>query len=692
VPSATSAEFLNGGYLVQMNAAVAYNAGATGQGILVADVDTGADPTRPDLVGAISPLSTDIIAGRNQPVGDNGHADWVSSVLAARFNGFGTIGVAYESTVLSIRADTGSATNPSFDDSDIANGVEYAIQNHARVINLSLGSPGTSSPQLQQALANAVAAGIAITISAGNEGNPQVDAPANLATDPRYAGLIVAAGALDQTGKLASFSNQAGAAANGYLVAPGVNLLADCDSTGCEQVSGTSFAAPQVAGAIALLLQAFPNLTAQQAVQILFSSADDLGAPGIDPVYGQGELDLAKAFQPMGPMSVPQANGAMLVVNNPGVGGGGGLQSSMTGGAMGDAIQHSRNLTTVGYDGYQRLFVINLANAYQRTPVRGLVAADPSIRVSQASAVTPDGVSLNFAGGGSIAPSPDQHTDRTFMSNADPSFTEVEASAGRLSLMAWHGQGGMQPDLGAPRDAFQAIAAPDQVEAAKLNFGQLSITAEGGTGESLPPLATTPQKGPSYASFDADFQGKGYTARVGFGTLSEPEGPLGSTLTGAFASPATTRYASVSANADLHGANLYGDAAFGQTEFNGTLLRLDNSLSSSWRVGLVSPCAAAWRGCSNVGLELAQPLRFEGGDAFAELADVPAQYFDPLTFSERRIGLTPSGRELDLRLFTDKDLGPFGLLRFEATAAHDEGNVAGAPLGLGFLTSWKVSF
>ena len=150
MPSATSAEFLNGGYLVQMNAAVAYNAGATGQGILVADVDTGADPTRPDLVGAISPLSTDIIAGRNQPVGDNGHADWVSSVLAARFNGFGTIGVAYESTVLSIRADTGSATNPSFDDSDIANGVEYAIQNHARVINLSLGSPGTSSPGAQR--------------------------------------------------------------------------------------------------------------------------------------------------------------------------------------------------------------------------------------------------------------------------------------------------------------------------------------------------------------------------------------------------------------------------------------------------------------------------------------------------------------------------------------------------------------
>ena len=458
-------------------------------------------------------------------------------------------------------------------------------------------------------------------------------------------------------------------------------------------MSGTSFAAPQVAGAIALLLQAFPNLTAQQAVQILFSSADDLGAPGIDPVYGQGELDLAKAFQPMGPMSVPQANGAMLVVNNPGVGGGGGLQSSMTGGAMGDAIQHSRNLTTVGYDGYQRLFVINLANAYQRTPVRGLVAADPSIRVSQASAVTPDGVSLNFAGGGSIAPSPDQHTDRTFMSNADPSFTEVEASAGRLSLMAWHGQGGMQPDLGAPRDAFQAIAAPDQVEAAKLSFGQLSITAEGGTGESLPPLATTPQKGPSYASFDADFQGKGYTARVGFGTLSEPEGPLGSTLTGAFASPATTRYASVSANADLHGANLYGDAAFGQTEFNGTLLRLDNSLSSS-RQASASSARARQPGAAAPTSDCSWLSRYASNAATPSPSWPTCRRSTSTRSPSASAGLasTPSGRELDLRLFTDKDLGPFGLLRFEATAAHDEGNVAGAPLGLGFLTSWKVSF
>jgi subtilisin family serine protease len=145
-----------------IQASAAFNAGASGQGILVADIDTGADPTQPDLVGAISPLSTDIIAGRNQPVGTDQHANEVDTVLAARFNNFGTLGVAYDSTILSIRADTGPMN--TFNDSDLANGIEYAIANHARIINLSLGAPTPSSFAFQQAMQQAVAAGIVFTI------------------------------------------------------------------------------------------------------------------------------------------------------------------------------------------------------------------------------------------------------------------------------------------------------------------------------------------------------------------------------------------------------------------------------------------------------------------------------------------------------------------------------------------------
>ncbi len=68
--------------------------------------------------------------------------------------------------------------------------------------------------------------------------------------------------------------------------------------------TGTSFAAPQIVGAIALLAQAFPSLSATQIVQILYNSARDAGAPGIDAVYGRGVLDLTRAFAPMGSMSL----------------------------------------------------------------------------------------------------------------------------------------------------------------------------------------------------------------------------------------------------------------------------------------------------------------------------------------------------------------------------------------------------
>lgn len=672
-----------------INASAAYNQGATGAGILVADIDTGANPNRPDLVGAISPLSTDIIAGRNQPVGTDPHADEVSGVLAARFNNFGTLGVAFDSTILSIRADTGS--NNVFNDDDIANGIEYAIAHKAKVINLSLGGTDPSSSTFQKALSDAVAAGIAVAISAGNDSGANPDFPAALASDPRYVGLVVAVGAVDQNKKLASFSNMAGSAANEFLVAPGVNLKTDCDNTSCTIVSGTSFSAPQVAGAIALLLQTFPNLTPEQAVSILLKSAQNVGPSA---TYGRGLLDLAAAFQPMGQMSVPASAGPMIVVNNPDVPGGGGLQTALTSSAFGDAISRARGLQTIGYDSYNRLFKVNLAGAIRPLPTQGLVQAEPAVRGVESNVTTPTGARFSFASGGAIAPQLGLPTDRTFQQEADPAYARISAGAGPLTLMAWTGQGGLQPDLGEPRDAFQSVAAPDQVEAARVALGRVSFTGEVGTSTRLPPFASIQRTGSSYARVAASLAGPGYAARIAVGDLDEPFGPLGSTLTGAFASPAKTRFLTIGGARTLGSATVYGEASMGRTAFSSRLLRTTNALESSWRVGFVDagPCAGVWRLCSSVGLELAQPLRFEGGDAVARLADVPPHYFDPWTFSVRHIGLAPSGRELDLRLFADRDMGRYGALRLEATAASQVGNVAGAPPGVGFLASWRVGF
>jgi hypothetical protein len=77
------------------------------------------------------------------------------------------------------------------------------------------------------------------------------------------------------------------------------------DETGAQFLwSGTSFSAPIIAGAVALLAQAFPNLTSQQIVNLLLTTATDLGASGIDNIYGRGELNIAKAFQPVGSASI----------------------------------------------------------------------------------------------------------------------------------------------------------------------------------------------------------------------------------------------------------------------------------------------------------------------------------------------------------------------------------------------------
>ena len=703
---------------------MAFSAGASGQGITIADIDSGADPSLPDMSGAISALSVDIVpAGEPQAspgsaVGYDPHGNFVTSVIGARYNGFGTIGVAYDSTILEIRADscssgtsanncnTSSPNDPrvdkniAFQDSDLAAGIEYAIQHGAKVINLSLGGPSPVGADLQQALADAVNAGIAITVAAGNDSAANPDFPARLAVDPRYAGLMVAVGATDQTGALASFSNMAGSAANGYLAAPGDNLPVDCDQNNvCTIVSGTSFSAPHVAGAIALLMQAFPNLTAAQALNLLFTTADDAGAAGTDAVYGRGVLDLTKAFQPAGSMSVPTSGAGAVTVTGGGDGitafTAGGVPVSVTGSALGDSLHSSHGLTTVGYDSYHRLFKIDLASAYRAPQARGLIAAPPAQQQTSADFSLPAGARLALASGGPLVAADEARENRILTQTTDPAFAAAQVSVGRLTMVAWRGQGGAQPDLGAPRDAFQAIAAPDQVLAARLGFGRWSVDAEGGLDDQrLAPFASAPVNGSSYVRVGTGYAGAGFSARAAMGSLTEPLGPLGSTLTGGFAIPATTRFLTLGGEKALpDGLTLYGEASLGETRFAGPLLRISSwSMSSSWRIGLTGDCAARWKACSHFGAELAQPLRFETGAMTADLADPPAHYFDPLSFSQRHIAIAPSGRELDLRLFADRDLGAWGFVRLEASAADEEGNIARAPFGLGFIASWRYGF
>ena len=148
----------------------------------------------------------------------------MSGVIASNFNGFGTIGVAYQSTILSIRTDISDCTDKEnkvcFTSSDLVRALDYAVANGVKIINMSLGGDGRLGSAFEAALLRAVNSGAVIVASSGNDGNANPGWPARYAVDPRYAGSIIAVGSHGSTNVMSSFSNKAGDTATAYLSAP----------------------------------------------------------------------------------------------------------------------------------------------------------------------------------------------------------------------------------------------------------------------------------------------------------------------------------------------------------------------------------------------------------------------------------------------------------------------------------------
>jgi|GEM_PF-6559506 len=260
--------------------------GARGAGVLVAVIDSGLQTAHPDLSSNVWVNSTERngVSGRDDDGNgfvddvngwnailqsgnvqdDNGHGTHVSGTIAALDNGVGVLGVAPQAKIMSVKvvgAD-GSGSLSSF----IA-GLDYAVRNRAKVINMSLGG-GPGSPVEDEALSAAARAGAVLVMAAGNEGLASPDAPALYAS--RF-GLAV--GAVDSTGAQASFSNRSGFTSMGYVTAPGVQIVSTYLNGQYARMSGTSMASPHVAGLAALLWSAKPTLTAAQIESAIYQTA-----------------------------------------------------------------------------------------------------------------------------------------------------------------------------------------------------------------------------------------------------------------------------------------------------------------------------------------------------------------------------------------------------------------------------------
>ena len=131
-----TSEFTANFGLATIGALTAYDNSGTGQGITVAVIDTGIDVDNGEFTGAIAAASTDIVTNNAANLQDvDGHGTFVSGIIAARKNVSLTHGVAFDSTILAIRADDVSGSR--FSDGSLATAVDYAVANNADVINLA---------------------------------------------------------------------------------------------------------------------------------------------------------------------------------------------------------------------------------------------------------------------------------------------------------------------------------------------------------------------------------------------------------------------------------------------------------------------------------------------------------------------------------------------------------------------------
>jgi subtilisin family serine protease len=167
----------------------------------------------------------------------------------------------------------------------VSRAILAAVDAGAQIVNISLGGYATG-PVLDAAIEHATRNGALIVAAAGNDQAAQLAWPA---ADPR----VVSVGAVDRLEQQVSFSNSSEQL---QLTAPGYGVQTAWLDGQRVQVSGTSASAPVVAGAIAAVMSQFPGMSARQAADLLERTANDGGAPGTDPAYGRGILNLATAL------------------------------------------------------------------------------------------------------------------------------------------------------------------------------------------------------------------------------------------------------------------------------------------------------------------------------------------------------------------------------------------------------------
>ncbi len=305
--------------VTKIGADIVQDSGNRGTGIKVAVIDTGINYLHEDLQLNYE-SGYDFVNHDDDPFDDNGHGSHCAGIIAAQDNAINVVGVAPEAKLFALKVLNAQGNGYT---SDIIAAIQWSIDNDMDIVSMSFGSSTPSTP-LQQVCSTAFASGIVLVAAAGNNGAAW--SGTNILYPARYA-EVIAVGATNENNVRASFSNTGPEL---DIMAPGVNIYStyiDVTNDGKNQdswlMSGTSMAAPHIAGTAALILNsgtttelAWKNYgytdgngvwSNQEVTNVLINTADDLGTIGKDNYYGYGIVDADQAaMTPPAPPLPPQ--------------------------------------------------------------------------------------------------------------------------------------------------------------------------------------------------------------------------------------------------------------------------------------------------------------------------------------------------------------------------------------------------
>jgi len=274
-----------------------YNLGVTGEGVLIAIIDTGIDSSHTVLNNGKVIGGYNFVVNNSNFFDDHGHGTHCAGIAAA--NGSGLTGVAPNASLLGVKVL--SAGGSGTEDQIIA-GIEFALDpdgnpntaDGADIISMSLGGSGSPEDAMSTAVNNAVENGVFCAIAAGNNGSGLYTIQS-----PGCAKNAMTVGACDNNNSIAGFSSR-GPNSNNFeikpdVIAPGVNIYSSVPNNSFQTMSGTSMATPHVAGAAALLKQIHPEWTPKQIKSALMGTAYNVYASVWE--QGSGRIDVYKAAQ-----------------------------------------------------------------------------------------------------------------------------------------------------------------------------------------------------------------------------------------------------------------------------------------------------------------------------------------------------------------------------------------------------------